>query len=281
MPGGPNDNLTPQKLEIGYWVATHKPQLRKAGTIALAVITSISVLVFLVQLIIFLAGIPQARQVEQALLTDPVNYGARTRPASIIVQSAESVIRDETTIDIVASLENPNTGWAALEFEYDIIVGGSSAGRDTVVIAPGQTVYVTRMSVPFSAEEAPAVQVEVLNTQWINYPEAKLPNESWTTSGEVFRSIRNEDEENASFQSEMRFLLHNRSVYGFVAPEIIVLLRNQDGDLVAIGSATPNTIESLEERLLTFRWPQRLGTALETEVHVTVDKVTEESIITD
>lgn len=276
-----NDNLTPQKLEFGYWIATHKPELRKAGVVLLAVIAGISVLAFLYQAAVFLIGIPSARAVQQALLTDPINYGARSRPEAIIVDKAEAVVRTDSTIDVFVQVTNPNDSWAATVFEYDVLVGSVSAGRDTAIIAPGQTAYFTRMSVPLAAEDAPSVSVEVLNTEWINYPIAKLPNEVWEASGDVFKSIRNTDDETATFFSELTFTLKNKSVYGFVAPEVIVLLTDPEGDVIAIGSSTPNSIDSLEERVLTYRWPKRFSGALQTEVYVTVDKISEESIITD
>lgn len=281
MTGAPNNNLSPKKLKVGYWVATHRAQLRMVGIGVLAAIAVITVISFFVQLFIYISGIAGERTVHEQVATSTINFNGSEQIDDVIITKAESVIRDDSSIDVVVALTNINNTWAAIEYQYDVIVAGSSAGRDTVVLAPGQTIYITRMNVPFSGDTAPSVQVEELNTEWQNYPITKLPNESWSVSEEAFRFIRNENEQAASFQSELRFTLQNESVYGFVTPEVVVLLRNAEGTLMGIGSANLNQISPLEERALTFRWPRQFGTGMQSEVHISVDKITDESIITD
>lgn len=279
-PTNGGSDLTPQKLEFGYWIATHRVEIRKAGTILLAILAAIMVLMFIIQLVIFLAGIPNARAVQEALITNPINYGARERPQPIVIQSAEAVMRDDSHIDVVVVATNTNTSWGALEYTYELLLGSFSAGTNTLVIAPGQTVYFAHTNIPFADGETPSVVVNEVSTSWLNRPTALLPVDEWEAANQALRSIRSVDQE-SSLQTELRFTLKNKSVYGFVAPTVTVLLKNADNETVAVGSVTLNQIDSLESRELTFRWPARLGTALQTEVYVAVDKLNEHNIITE
>lgn len=274
----PQQDLTTTELDRAYWFATHKPLFRKIGLGTLGAIAAISVLFFLYQLVNWLTHIGQTNAILESLSRPQIDYSAIDRPQDIVILPAQAVTRDASSIDVVFGFQNPNTTWAAVELTYEVFVGSQTAGQETVSLAPGQESMYTKMSIPASGGVVPPVSVTIISTEWNRIKRVDLlPEVQWDFSEANFDYISAADE--AAFQSELELTVRNKSVYGFRGPKVVVVMKDESGEVQGIGSLQIDRITSLEARTITFRWPARLPRGVQPTVSVTVDLLDEDAII--
>jgi hypothetical protein len=272
-----SEQLTDKKLKFGYWVATHRRQLRLAATGAVGAVTLVIVAIFGVNLVDWLTHIRQTQEILAGLSTPLPIYESVRRPENVVVIKAESVIRDEKSVDAYAHIRNPNDIWGAVHIEYEIFVGGNSVARSTTTLAPLQEKFLTAIA-PSSASTAPAVTFQVLDIQWEKFPDPEeIPVDSWEVLDPTLTVL--DVQEELVFRTELRFTLKNRSVYGFRDAQVTVLMTDDTNTVHAVGSVTLDEITSLQSRELVFRWPARLDRSLTPVVYVNVDKLSENRII--
>ncbi|PIW36413.1 MAG: hypothetical protein COW24_05485 [Candidatus Kerfeldbacteria bacterium CG15_BIG_FIL_POST_REV_8_21_14_020_45_12] len=271
------DEPTKQQLKLGYWIATHRALLRRILVSTLAAIAGISVLIFLFQLTDWLTHIRQTNEIIASLSEPSANFSSIRKPEELAVRRSASVRRDETTVDGLVELVNPNDIWAATKVEYEILIGGVSTGRTTLTMAPLQTLVLTADSAATSGN--PPVQIIIHDVVWKKLVKVdQLPQEDWAFLDAQLTPIPTSDA-NAIYRTQFDLTLQNRSVLGFRDAEVTVVLTDSEDIIRAIGSIQLVEIGSLESRTLTFRWPAQLSRSLTPSVKVNIDKLTEDRII--
>ncbi|MFH1426691.1 MAG: hypothetical protein ABIG66_04680 [Candidatus Kerfeldbacteria bacterium] len=272
------DQLSQGSLSRGYWIATHRSQIKMAGTVALAVVAGASVLVFLIITINWLTHIGQTNEIEAGLSQSVISYGQVEKPLNPVVVKSTAVRRDDSSIDIAVHVRNPNETWSATSLDYEILAGGVSAGRETITMAPMQEKYLVRSGVPFTGSSVPTVSAVLQSSSWIKTADLEvLPVDAWEFIQPSFRYIDGTDA--SVFKSELSFTLRNKSVYGFREPQVVVLMVDDSNNIEAIASVVVDMIGSLETKEMVFRWPMKLERSLSPLIYVNVDKITEERII--
>ncbi len=271
------DQPTGNQLKLGYWVATHRPLLRRLGIGCLSAIAGLSILVFLSTLINWMTHIAETNQITASLLEPSANFASIRKPEDPAVRRAVSVRRDATTVDAIVELVNPNDIWAATNIEYEILVGSTSTGRTTATLAPLQELILTTAAT--ATGDAPPVQFIIHEITWVKMAKVDhLPDDEWEFVDASLSSIQS-SAQNALYKTQFNVTVQNRSVFGFRDAEVVVLLVDDENDVKAIGSVQLVAIESLESRPLTFRWPERLSRNLTPIIQINIDKLTEDRII--
>lgn len=273
------EQLSNRKLDFGYWVATHRKQLKTALTVVIGAIAAASVLVFLFYLIMWLTHIAETNRINEELNSSVINFNATEQPRSIETLMTTSVRRDDERVDVVVHVRNPNATWSASAMEYELLIGGQSAGMKTITLASMQEKYLVQTNIPYTGTSLPPVSLSIQQVEWKRTADQEaLPTDDWEFINPSFRYI-GEGSETSLFKSELSFTIQNRSVFGFREPEVVVQMKDASGTVQAVDAIILDQIDSLETRDLTFKWPERLPRTLDPVIWINVDKITEERII--
>lgn len=272
-------DVSDRALRRGYWIASNRSSLRLWSEYALMGVAGILFLVFFVVLLQWVLNIAPTQAIRAGVSTSAINPDAVAAPVDIQVVRALAVRRDDASVDAVIELANVNRTWGASTLEYEVLIGGSAVETTPTTLAPGQSKALALTNIEFAGTTVPRVSVVVSRTEWGQYPdEAALPQNEWEFSSPSLRLI---DAEESAFQTELQLTVRNKSVYGFREPEVVVLMENAQSEVVAIGSVVMDKARSLEQRVLTFRWPQRYQRSLTPVAYVNVDMLTDSRIIRD
>lgn len=180
---------------------------------------------------------PQACEIEaQELIID--NYGSV--PAGV-----------QGKYDFYAQITNPNAIFGSKKFEY-LIEFKDAAGEPTATrqgsayILPGERKYVIETNI----ESVPAISYDfkILNSQWVEFthyekPDLQVVNKNYNmiSSGTGF--------------SEATGLVKNESHFDFDTIKIHIMLKNEQGTVVALNSTQMRTVRAGESRDFRVFWP--------------------------
>lgn len=234
---------------------------------------------FILNTVNWVTHIQQTDALLTALGGSDVNYDAIRKPEAIGVRSAESVIRDEQSIDLVVHLINQNDIWAATNVSYEVEVAGKTLGPFTTSLAPKEEKFLTQSAIPFTGSNAPSVKAVILDTTWQKYADiSRIPVDNWAFTNAHYGYVQTSSAD-APFKTELTFILENKSVYGFRDVQVVVELFDGKGDLHGIASVTLDSVLTATSRPLTFRWPLRLPIDAAPVIHVNINHLDEDSII--
>lgn len=159
--------MTEDQLKWGYWWVSHKVQIKKSGTVALA-IAAFSLVGYAAYGFIdwfFLSGVAERNAAAQLTvnLTDYAYFREKNAPKQLSVGSAVSLASGAESQDVFARLANANLAWWA-EFDYRFSVPGASTQSKRGYILPGETRYLHDLGV--KAPRTGPATFEMSNLQW-------------------------------------------------------------------------------------------------------------------
>jgi hypothetical protein len=112
-----------------------------------------------------------------------------------------------------------------------------------------------------------------VDVQWKRLVDSSvLPEENWQVGDVSFSVVRLAQDQQQEV-SRLLMTLTNQSSFGFVEPEVVVVLKDAGSNIVALNTASINEIASFESQELLFQWPDRLPGSLSADVHVNVNRV--------
>lgn len=173
--------------------------------------------------------------------------------------------------DFYAEVTNPNAIFGSKKFDYLIDFKDSSgqviaSRKGSSFILPGERKYVVENNID-SAHAAASFNFEISNPEWAEFndyyekPNIQIVNKNY-----------NKISGGAGF-SEAVGLLKNESTFDFEIIKIQVILKDNDGNIVALNSTQMKTVKSGEERDFKVFWPNSFsGTVgnMETQAEVNV-----------
>lgn len=270
-----------QRYSFGLWIAKHRKLLHFIYVGFWCAIAGASILLFVVRFFDWAVHIEQTNEILTNLPKSINKYESRRPPKDLILPLSQAVNRDEGAIDIVVQIENTNDIWAATDVEYEIFSGGKSLGSEHISLAPFQKIYVTKIDIPHAGTDLPAISTIIHNITWKKFPNLEdLPVVDWTESDHVYKYIQAAEEGSAlPFETEFSFNLRNNSVYGFRESRAVVLMKDEENVIHAIGAITMSKISSLEQKQLRYLWPKKLPRVLTADINIAVDLLTEDRII--
>ena len=154
--------------------------------------------------------------------------------------------------DVVGKISNPNNDYGASKVAYTFRVIGESGNvlaerTGTSFILPKETKYLVETSLSLS-EKPSRVEVILGDTAWEKFagykerPALDVYNRSFErTSGVNFGAAKG--------------LVVNNSPFDFTNVGIVVVLRNDNGNVIALQKTDMQTLRSGEQRDFTLVWP--------------------------
>lgn len=197
----------------------------------------------------------------------------------LVVNKAEAVeAGTNDQVDLYAEVFNPNNSFGSKSFDYEFIFKDSSGavvssrkGKDFIL--PGETKNVVELNAPSGAGFS-SVEFKITNPQWMEFteyyekPQLKITNKIYTES------------KTADIFGEARGLLKNDSAYDFTLITIKVILRDANGNVLALNSTEIKTVKTGEEREFTVLWPKKFsGTVMKVDVYPEVNIFDSESFM--
>lgn len=274
-----SDDISERTVSAGLWAARNEEKLKRAGLMALIVVDAVIVVALLFLLWSWVSHMGQTKKIWEGMALSPLSTVNRVVPDQVVTTRSQVVRRDDQSVDAVVVIENQNDTWAAAELTYEFIISGQSVGQRTVGLAPKQEHFATAIRVPWTGENTPQAEVRVIDVKWRRMVSTEsLPSVDWQVaepSFDVVRLVQNQQDE----VSQFGMTLVNGSAYGFVQPEVVVILRDSSGEAVAIGSVSLNSAVAFSQQELTFQWPGRLPDSLTADVTVNTNRIDPEKII--
>ncbi len=156
--------------------------------------------------------------------------------------------------DAFAKIKNPNHQYGSSSFEYNFILkdsGGNVIGekRGSGFILPYETKYVIETNME-SNQTPVELEVKIFSERWEEFSGYEEPALG-------IYSKRFSDSEGGAFVAEAVGLMRNESYFDFGSIKINIVLRSEQGNVVAVNTSVLNTIKSGEEREFRVTWPYR------------------------
>lgn len=274
-----DDEISEQTVSFGLWAARNEQKLKRAGLISFIAVDAVIVVGVLFLLWSWVSHMGQTKEIWEGMALSPLSTVNRVVPTAVVITRSTVVRRDDASVDAVVVIQNQNDTWAAAELTYEFVISGQSVGQRTVGLAPQQEHFATAVRVPWTGENTPQAEVRIVDVKWRRLVSTEiLPSVDWQVANpsfDVVRLVQNQQEE----VSQFGMTLINGSAYGFVQPEVVVILRDSSGEAVAIGSISLNSAEAFSEQELSFQWPGRLPDSLTADVTVNTNRIDPEKII--
>jgi hypothetical protein len=171
---------------------------------------------------------------------------------------------DEDVYDIAFEVMNPNNEYGASRVRYDLILDGL-AGRvyekeHTFYILPGQSKYVI---VPGVRTNGVVVngRIRIKMVDWAGY----------NPVGTVAFALRSEEHVIGLNGPELKATIINQSDFDFNEVEVRVVLRNGDGDIIAVNATPLRTMLAKSERFFLMTWPNDIEGFIDARVDIESD----------
>lgn len=163
------------------------------------------------------------------------------------------VYGNKNQYDVMAAVTNVNDKYGAVKFDYEFQLVDQSgnvlnkrAGKSFIL--PDESKYIVELNLQ-SPTNPYTVKFEIKNVQWdefLEYAEPKLSIYQKNYYEEFEKNITSG-------------LLRNESHFDFNFIELVIVLRNEKGNPVALGKSEMRTIKSQEERDFKLIWPYKFG----------------------
>lgn len=156
--------------------------------------------------------------------------------------------------DFVAQIYNPNTAYGASSFNYSLIFTDENGvellkSGGTSYIIPGQTKYLTAVSLKINGEAAKA-DIEINSVQWSKVQ----PFDSVVN----FMIRRQNFLPNINGNSQFSATLFNSSNFDFDKVDVAIVLFDGAGNISGVGKTDIRTFLSGTERGFQVQWPYSL-----------------------
>ena len=179
--------------------------------------------------------------------------------------------------DLYAQIENPNSLLGSSEFQYEFKVedatGQVVAQRaGTRFILPGETKYVIELNVETSGKPE-RTEFSLSNVKWNEFSSYQKPQI------EVVNKVYNVISDGVGF-GEAKGLLKNESEFDFSTIDVGVILKDGNGEVLALNTTSMNTVKSGENRDFSAFWPDKFsGDVEKVEVQAEVNVFKSDSFV--
>jgi hypothetical protein len=268
----PEEDVSGRSLSRGLWFARNRDSIKRTGIIAFVLFDIICVGIVLVMTFSWVTHISQTQQIFENMALSGLSTVNRVTPEPVTYTQSTTRRRDEESVDALVQITNPNTRFAA-ELTFEFVLGGQSLNQRTITLAPEQTFYAAAVRVPSPGDTTPSAEIRTVDVQWKRLVDSSvLPEENWQVGDVSFSVVRLAQDQQQEV-SRLLMTLTNQSSFGFVEPEVVVVLKDAGSNIVALNTASINEIASFESQELLFQWPDRLPGSLSADVHVNVNRV--------
>ena len=217
------------QLSIGYWIVSHKQTLKTWWAISLMVVIWFS----LIWMLVFFGVFFSQESKVNALLVHEANGPGSFRTAVFQPQGLTSgtvivITRDQTHVDVVAELSNPNQDWGGQVVAVHFFVDGASTTPQKVFINQASHRPIIQRNVTVKNSAAVSASLVVDDTTWARASAAGLPAAKFLVSAPVTDpstvTINGQTRTSVSIHADVA----NQSVYNFYHVDVPILLLSGD-----------------------------------------------------
>lgn len=254
-----SSGLTDWQLKLSYWYVTNKLFLRQLLVVFLIFVNCLFWGYIIYGVAYWGLTYNQINSQTASLLFSPSGSLANLEamaPKQLKLSDVKTYNSGED-YDLLAEVNNPNSGWLA-EFEYAFITNASSTVYFRSFALPGQRKILASMS----SQDQNAV-LEIKNVKWMkiaDFVALQKERDYFTVSDQEFLAPTK-----AGNPSQVKLKITNDSAYSYWEGDIAVLLYG-GSDVVAFGYVPLNQFKSGESRVIEFNWVQSLGSVVSLEV---------------
>lgn len=246
------------QLALGYWLVSHKEQLRKWWVIALLGLIGLAMVWTIIFFVLWYGQQHKAEalleQTAAALATT-----SATAPATVEVADTTVITRSPTSVDVVGFLRNPNTDWGAARLTYHFQIGATSFESQETFLNPGSLRPVMRLNVPVTSGGQSAT-LTVDSVDWVRASTAALPTPNFVTEKSDLTSTSVTLNSQTFLTINLQATVTNRSVYNFLKVEVPIVVKNGD-QIVAVEQQTLDRWPTLSSKSVTHTWPYPINQA--------------------
>ncbi len=264
------------QLSIGYWLVSHRATLRTWWAVSLLTFILISVVWGLAFTVIFFS---QSRSIDTRLSFEASQSaaGVTMRPIDPSVSKVTVVDRDDSHVDIVATVTNPNADWGAESAQVHFALGSQAIPTQTVFLNPRQDRPVMALNVAVTprAQLEPSIRVDGVN--WVKSANAALPAANFVVESVDLTPTTVTIAGQSIVTINLRANLTNRSVYNY-RHVIIPIVIKQGETIVAVDQVTADAWATLTTRTITDTWPYAIGGQVTAELTPQVSRFDQTNI---
>ncbi|MBT4849595.1 hypothetical protein HON36_01960 [Candidatus Parcubacteria bacterium] len=259
--------ISTRELERGYYLLTHREQLKKIGAVGLLAVVLIIYVILAINTIAYASSDSYASQLTRIeTQTDWATYHQQRKPMELNRLFTKYLSLGEGKYNFVTFLENPNTDWAAIEIEYEFTINGQSLGIEKTFLNPGET----RLVVRFGYEDRGTVSnldVNIIGTKWRRF-ENDVPIINWDIKNAEYTPTSNVavgSDDSLVIPANVKWQAQNLSVYDFWEVDFIIAVFNGE-NLVGVNKYKARDFMSLEDREMEVFWTTSLSRINKIEV---------------
>lgn len=243
------------QLALGYWIVSHRDQLRKWWVLALLGFIAASLTWATIFFVVF-SG--QHRQTDiqvgkrmtgiSALQASP-----EISPRALEVKDVQAISRGVDRVDLVGTLVNPNQDWGASQVTVHFSLGDQAQETQTVFVNPGTQRPVIRLNVLAPAGTDRQASLSIEHTDWVRASAARLPPPEFSAEKMTIRSTSVAVGGQSFLTVNLQADVTNRSVYNFVQVTVPILLRSGTS-LVAVDELRLDRWPTLTAKSINHTW---------------------------
>ena len=180
-----------------------------------------------------------------------------TQTKDISIGEVAFALGGNNTYDVASKISNPNDSIGARTFNYVFTLKDSTGSiiakrEGTNFILPADTKYVAELGLQTDNNAIPvSANIEISGADW-----QKLSNISKPQIGvysKKFGPIENSD------GNEAEGTIRNESSYDLKKIDIVIILRDEKGNIIGISTTQRNSVRAKEDQLFKVTWPYSLG----------------------
>lgn len=272
MPPDENNKLTEDQLKVGYWWVTHKVQVKKVFTVALAVV-AFSLLGYGAWGFadwFFGSGVRERQEI--GLLTqnwtDYAFFRESAQPDPMTTQSTETVSAGEGRYDMIAKVSNPNQRWW-MEFDYRFVGAGFDDPYKKGYLLPTEAKYLYSLAVESDSKPSAALEVADIMMHRVDNHVVQPDYRTWATArlNFIIEDIKfAEPEKDSPIPiSRASFNVTNDTAFGYVSVPFFVTLLSGNR-VVGVNRVVISQLRAGDTRQVEASWFNDLPNVTRVEV---------------
>lgn len=246
--------LDPKDLERSYFLLTHRDTIKKIFILLLGLVLLLILTLFTINFISFVRGgtlVNTAYQIGQSY--NWTAFHSSRQPQPLRNASPQFFSLGSGNYNLLAVVENPNSGWAIVSLDYSFVVNGQTLASQTAFLNPGQKRLLTRMS-HREDRGISSLDIKIENIKW-HRVENDVPEVAWEISEARFQPATRQTVNDQTFDVPARatWQARNFSLYHFWEVDWQVVLMSGDR-IVGFNELKSRDFMSLEKRELEVAW---------------------------
>ncbi len=189
-----------------------------------------------------------------------VDCGGVCAPCQALIQAEDLQVEyvrvvtgGDGTMDAVSRVTNPNIRYGSAKVDYEFTVrneqGEVTAERKgTTFVLPAESRYVIELGMKPQNGPPARVDFRITGVDWQEFTDFQKPQ--ITVSNKRFESVSS-----GTGFAQVYALVRNKSPYDFNRIDVAVVLKNAEGEPLALHKTQLHTMDAGSERDFTLRWP--------------------------